>query len=720
MSIQYKFRSSVNFDTVEIGNRASISIGELRSRILRGASQQQQGFDLVFSDAVSGLEFKGDDSQIPSGSSVIVKRVPGGTVPTAVLPNQAVKHVGMERSHDLNPVNGPMDEFDVLGADLCPTPDSNFPDFIQEFDQNNSKGNKKDEVAGLRLGCKNLNSSESDNAIPRGSNQPGNDGNMLQKSDEHLKLTKLPKSNILAVQSTNLPIELKCSLCNNFFKDAVMIPCCQHSFCEKCIRQVLMGKGMCPKCFSRKCGVGDLLPNLSLRQAISHFLESQMLDADLEDMQKDVPDGESGIQAKDFSCVLSVVQRGYELPQSSCATGKGSNQVSTEPVYDQRHWRSMAYWDSGNKDLNSGLQSRKANQLDNARGMHPHHNGIRETEDFAQSADFQGENQPVLPQSRVHDEGGGRNFFGPGGHRKGVRNCYTCGSPDHLMRDCPMSHSNPMFQPGNGVFNGGMPSYAVPYWNGPPAPPFAPYANMYNNPSMMPFNASMVPVSPFAVPPYIPSMHGSLPSPGANMTMRNMGPRPEHFGLQQCGGHKRKHSNENVLREPLSDNKDSSSDSYRHGGREKSHEYKPRRDKEAGVSHSDDSLARRLGSKGQHDKHMHSDERHEKGRNKRLYHGERSNSGKEDAGRSPDWHGEGRHKHHHGESRKSGDAQGSHKNHHRLLEPAERKVGGYEEGDAGHRRKQLREQRRDERWQMVSGSHDDRRDDYHHHKRRAL
>lgn len=45
----------MNFDTVEIGNRASISIGELRSRILRGVSQQQQGFDLVFSDAVSGL-----------------------------------------------------------------------------------------------------------------------------------------------------------------------------------------------------------------------------------------------------------------------------------------------------------------------------------------------------------------------------------------------------------------------------------------------------------------------------------------------------------------------------------------------------------------------------------------------------------------------------------------------------------------------------------------
>lgn len=57
MSIRFKFRSSVNFDTVEIGNRASISVGDLRAKILRGkfSQHQQQGFDLIFSDAVSGL-----------------------------------------------------------------------------------------------------------------------------------------------------------------------------------------------------------------------------------------------------------------------------------------------------------------------------------------------------------------------------------------------------------------------------------------------------------------------------------------------------------------------------------------------------------------------------------------------------------------------------------------------------------------------------------------
>lgn len=40
---------------------------------------------------------------------------------------------------------------------------------------------------------------------------------------------------------------------------------------------MLLEKARCPKCFSTKCRVDDLLPNVSLRQAIEHFLESQNL-----------------------------------------------------------------------------------------------------------------------------------------------------------------------------------------------------------------------------------------------------------------------------------------------------------------------------------------------------------------------------------------------------------------------------------------------------------
>ncbi|KAH6826300.1 hypothetical protein C2S53_012261 [Perilla frutescens var. hirtella] len=755
MSIRFKFRSSVNFDTVEIGNRASISVAELRSEILRGkvSQQQQQGFDLVFSDAVTGLELKGD-CQIPSGSSVIVKRVPGGTMAPAVVPIEAVKHVGLKESHNLNLATGPKDDFDDLGADLCSIPDSDLLGFSQEFDQSNFMGAKKDDVA----------------VIPRGLNQHGNDRNIFPIVDEQMKPKKLPTSHFLTVQSTNLPLELKCSLCNNFFTDAVMIPCCQHSFCEKCIRQVLLAKGMCPKCSSRKCTVGDLLPNLSLRQAIEHLLESQMFDAGFEKvMQKYVPDGESGIQVKDVSCAVTVAQRELEVPQSSCATGKGSNQVLMEALYEQQHQRNMPY---GSRD-----------QLDGVRGTSPHHNDmLRESEDFAQSSDFQGENQPVLPEAKCHGEAdsnikrkggflfdsrvGGRNFSGLGGYRKGIRNCYACGSPDHLMRDCPISHPTPMFPPGSGAFHGGMPGYAPPYWNGSSFPSFTPYANMYNNPSMMPFNPCMVTASPFAVPPYMSSVGGSLPGHGGNMRMGNMEPRHfEYFGLQHCGN-KRKHSNENPERDQLSNNKEGSSESYRRRSPPKTHHHKSQKDKERSSSRSDDSLAQRSGRKNQHEKYLHSnvyaDERHEQGhrlsfagREKRLSHGKRSNSGKEDKSRSSERHGEGRHKRHHGDSEKDNerrghydsdsslgrrsaqrvvkrrvdsDIQDSHRKHHHGRSesgfeprtPADRRGDFKETADAGRlSSKHSRERHHGDRLQMVNGSNDERRDEYRHQKRRA-
>lgn len=42
------------------------------------------------------------------------------------------------------------------------------------------------------------------------------------------------------------------------------------------IRTALADKGRCPQCSSTKFRIEDLLPNLSLRHAIGHFLEAQI------------------------------------------------------------------------------------------------------------------------------------------------------------------------------------------------------------------------------------------------------------------------------------------------------------------------------------------------------------------------------------------------------------------------------------------------------------
>lgn len=67
---------------------------------------------------------------------------------------------------------------------------------------------------------------------------------------------------------------------------------------------------------------------------------------------------------------------------------------------------------------------------------------------------------------------------------------------------------------GDHMFQGGMSGYAMPYWNPGVFHHVNPYMNMYGNPGMMPFSAvSMVPATPYGVPPYGPSTYGSLPVP---------------------------------------------------------------------------------------------------------------------------------------------------------------------------------------------------------------
>ncbi|KAL8107416.1 hypothetical protein AgCh_023986 [Apium graveolens] len=59
-------------------------------------------------------------------------------------------------------------------------------------------------------------------------------------------------------------------------KEVVIIPCSHQSFCERCIRDVLTQKSKCPKCSSDKYKAEDVLPNLSLWEAIVHLLEAQI------------------------------------------------------------------------------------------------------------------------------------------------------------------------------------------------------------------------------------------------------------------------------------------------------------------------------------------------------------------------------------------------------------------------------------------------------------
>ncbi|KAG6386980.1 hypothetical protein SASPL_152162 [Salvia splendens] len=72
----------------------------------------------------------------------------------------------------------------------------------------------------------------------------------------------------------DLPRELRCPLCQEVMKDAVLTSkCCLKSFCDKCIRDYIISRSMC-ECGATSILADDLLPNKTVRDTINRILES--------------------------------------------------------------------------------------------------------------------------------------------------------------------------------------------------------------------------------------------------------------------------------------------------------------------------------------------------------------------------------------------------------------------------------------------------------------
>ncbi|XP_048495054.1 E3 ubiquitin ligase PARAQUAT TOLERANCE 3 isoform X2 [Beta vulgaris subsp. vulgaris] len=405
-----------------------------------------------------------------------------------------------------------VDDFEV---DLCQPLNTNLSDTEKLLLDHDGK---KDYVEPrcskeLLVRCKNLDAAHPDQLTLKGSS--ANEGSTLEmprpKFKEQMESDRTSPAKQLAMENSDMPSELKCSLCRTFFKEAVMIPCCQHSFCGKCIRLALSENAKCPMCSSAKCKAEDLLPNVSLRQAIERFLESQLLlNGSENDLHRYAPDGESGIQVKDISYATSVPQRHLQLSHS--ATWNRSNQIKQSKLHDHAHFADKC---------NPGT--------------------------FENFSDFQGENDPQSMAgtneganscykngegSRIITRGGERNFTAPGRPSKGPRTCYMCGSPDHLFRDCPGTADSSTSFNWNGVpsFPGAVSGYSPAYWPG--SPHSRPFVNMYGGPGMMFYNTNAAPISPFAFPPCAPSMYGGYPLVSGYMNAGGMAPPPGNFSQQ--------------------------------------------------------------------------------------------------------------------------------------------------------------------------------------------
>ncbi|CAM6085388.1 unnamed protein product [Calypogeia fissa] len=78
-------------------------------------------------------------------------------------------------------------------------------------------------------------------------------------------------------QIVDIPPELLCPLCKEVLKDAVLTSkCCFRSYCDHCIRSLIIAKGECV-CGASNVVADDLLPNKTLREAIDCLLESSQV-----------------------------------------------------------------------------------------------------------------------------------------------------------------------------------------------------------------------------------------------------------------------------------------------------------------------------------------------------------------------------------------------------------------------------------------------------------
>ncbi|XP_049377962.1 E3 ubiquitin ligase PQT3-like isoform X1 [Solanum stenotomum] len=719
MSIRFKFRSCLNFDSVDIDGRTSISLGELMLKIARLKKLNiGQDFDLVFSDALSGEVYNDESIQIASGSSVIIRRVPAGMTPSTVKPPiGTMKDLGLKDVDRMNQVDAQVNEFHDFGADFFP--------LAEGFDQQNYWDFEKEYLSGPRFQYQNLDSRGLNQAIQRGFNHSKIPTKLPElKTPDARTLHKVIHSNFPAFRNNVLPDELKCPLCNIFSKDAVMIPCCQHSFCEKCIRLVLLEKAKCPKCSSSRCRVEDLLPNISLRQTIEHFLATESENA----LRRHVPDGESGNQVKDICCAVTVAQRKPEMPHSPSATGKGSNQVMVDPPV-------------GKKALSRIMQ-----QIDGGRGQYANHWNFPNIHDDPEY--FEAESKPLnLLHSHDQDEDssikkntglwcdtrGGNMNFPPAGIMEDP-NCYVYGSPEHVNRVSALaSNPNPMLQTGNLMLTGGFPTYSSPYWNNNTYSTPRPFANMYDNAGNASFNAGMVPPAPAYVPPYMPSMHAGMPLHGEIMRMDGMalpaGNRDdlplnqyEYMGAQ-LAEENRRIQNEKMGSGQYCQAESNFKEHFPKDDREATGKF--HKEREPGTNCSEDRFARKT-----HRKQLNVEERREKShhsssasRDKVARHSDRSNDGFPS---SSDRRRREIHQHHFRDSRKRHERDSHHKHIpssalepttpvHQMARSKERRGFGH---DAKHSRHHARRSTDEVRDNKKSGSYEDCRDGYHHKRKR--
>ncbi|XP_016953305.1 E3 ubiquitin-protein ligase RBBP6 [Drosophila biarmipes] len=280
MSVHYKFKSTLNFDTITFDG-LHISVGDLKREIVQ---QKRLGkvidFDLQITNAQSKEEYKDDGVLIPKNTTLIISRIPiahptkkGWEPPAAENAFSTAPSKQDNFNMDLSKMQGT--EEDKIQAMMMQSTVDYDPKTYHRIKGQSQVGevpasyrcNKCKKSGHWIKNCPFV-TGKDQQEVKRNTGIPRSFRDKPDAAENESSDFVLP-----AVQNQEIPEDLICGICRDIFVDAVMIPCCGSSFCDDCVRTSLLESedSECPDCKEKNCSPGSLIPNRFLRNSVNAF-----------------------------------------------------------------------------------------------------------------------------------------------------------------------------------------------------------------------------------------------------------------------------------------------------------------------------------------------------------------------------------------------------------------------------------------------------------------
>eukprot|EP00898_Chlorokybus_atmophyticus_P003278 jgi/Chlat1/3951/Chrsp26S04203 len=577
MAVHFKFKSAKDYDSIGLDGHF-ISVGDLKQAIVTSKGLAKGAdFDLLLTNAQTNEEYEDEAFLIPKNTSVIVKRVPSTrpkgfnaartdidrdlfTAQSAVAPAQQAA-VGDEASKILAMVTETAADWqsrqlrEPSSVDEVVVVASKEEDFkahrggrrrlgmsaIAADSQCPTNGDTSYDVRRVKFPV----------GIPRSMLVPNAQGSLLLPSGEVASIR--PNEAAFAKQTVGLPSfkgqdglspELACPLCEGLFRDAVMIPCCQNSFCDSCIRDYLLEHGECPSCGAKNVKNDNLLPNLTLRKAIDGYMRT------MQTQMKTTPASKPGLPAASAQTLAVASAPGSPDGQAQAVRSAGATSAARSAASLLRTTASATSEVEGADDSVSVAPVDKSQVRPN--GQHavsgdgqlspPSSGGVGvEPKASVANARVPDDTQPGLADARKASSNKPALSTHTGGSvglqdaiatvqvdspakraklaEKVDRRCFNCGSASHVARECPNRPMagmppRPFFEPGMhpgmmmppggmdpmfGMMHHGFPG--MPY-DGPP--PFHPGMGFMPHPGPFPSMGPGPGFPGFMIPPRMP------------------------------------------------------------------------------------------------------------------------------------------------------------------------------------------------------------------------